>query len=101
MAALESAGKEVGEYAGDGQGEAERSAPSVSDSVDPLVDADSEVDDPSMEQEEDSSDDAKPFLILYDCETTGLSIYNDHIVEIAAEVIDSPHPLHFTSLVKT
>ena len=100
MAALEGAGKEVGEYSGDGQREAENSPPAVTDSVDPLVGADLEVDDASVEQE-DSSDDAEPLLILYDCETTGLSIYNDHIVEIAAEVIHSTDSRNFTRLVKT
>ncbi len=29
----------------------------------------------------------KPLIILYDCESTGLSIYRDHITEVAAKVI--------------
>ena len=45
-----------------------------------------------------------PLLFLYDCETTGLSIYNDHITDIASKVIACPVPLltpSFSSLVKT
>lgn len=53
--------------------------------------------DPSL----DDIDNAQPLLVLYDCETTGLNIYTDHIIEIAAEVINSPVPSLFSSLVKT
>ena len=66
-----------------------------------LEDVDSVVDDLSMEV---SSDHALPLLFLYDCETTGLSIYNDHIIEIAAEVVDCPVMCSngtFFSLIKT
>ena len=48
--------------------------------------------------------DEHPLLIFYDCETTGLSIYNEHLTDIAAKVIASPVPLSnptFSSLVKT
>ena len=38
-----------------------------------------------------STADAHPLLFFFDCETTGLSIYNDHITEIAAKVIAVPH----------
>lgn len=108
MEVLQDLGNTVGEYAGDGQGEAE--AESVSRAVDLDVDADvdvsadSGVDDLSMEQNEDSSDDAKPLLFLYDCETTGFSIYSDHIIEIAAMVVNCPVTCAndtFSSLVKT
>lgn len=97
MQALQSAGNEVGEYVGDGQGETE----TVGDDHPVVVDADPDVDDPSVEQDEDSSDDAQPVLFLYDCETTGLSIYNDHIIEIAAEVMNSHASHSFSKLVKT
>lgn len=45
-------------------------------------------------------------LFIYDCETTGLSIYNDHITQIAAKVIGVPSTVtlsqaSFTSLVHT
>ena len=69
------------------------------------VDADAlDVPPQSQEQQEDSTDNAHPLMFLYDCETTGLSIYNDHIIELAAEVMDCPVPhtnLSFSSLVKT
>ena len=34
---------------------------------------------------EDSSGDAYPLLFFYDCETTGFSVYDKHITEIAAK----------------
>ena len=107
MSTLRGLGSAVGEYVGDGQGETERSASSSSPSVDvDFVGAELGVDDQSSldETEEDSSDDAHPLLFLFDCETTGLSIYTDHITDIAAKVISSPVPLTsptFSSLVKT
>lgn len=70
-----------------------------------MVDAELGVEDQVVEFEEvDSSDDAYPLLIFYDCETTGLGIYNDHITDIAAKVVACPVPLSsptFSSLVKT
>ena len=57
-----------------------------------------------MGDEEDDIRDAQPLLIFYDCETTGFSIYNDHITDIGAKVVASPIPLSsptFSSLVKT
>lgn len=107
LEALRKLGTMVGEYVGNGQGEESAGVEqavdldAVNDSG--VVDADWEVDD--LEQIEDSSDDAHPLLFSYDCETTGLSIYNDHIIEIAAEVINCPVMSHnnasFSSLVKT
>jgi len=38
----------------------------------------------------DDSDDSQPLLILYDSETTGLSIYREQIIEIAAKIIACP-----------
>ena len=49
-------------------------------------------------------DHTHPLLFLYDCESTGLSIYKEHIIEIAAEVVDPPVSYSnttFESLVKT
>ena len=57
-----------------------------------------------VDLEEEVSTDAEPLLFLYDCETTGLSIYNDHITDIASKVIACPVSLlapSFSSLVKT
>ncbi len=64
-------------------------------------DAESGVDDQPQNDEEVSSDNANPLLIFYDCETTGLSIYNDHITDVAAKVVSSPVSLEtptFSSL---
>ena len=61
-------------------------------------------------EDEDDGDDkcevdgTRPLLILYDCETTGLSIYSEHITDIAAKVVDPPVQLGaptFSSLVRT
>lgn len=100
MGALQGLGSAIGEYVGDGQGELE------SDSVAQAMDVDDSrlVNEHSLEQHEDGTDNAHPLIILYDCETTGLSIYNDHIIEMAAEVVDCPVPHanpSFSSLVKT
>lgn len=105
MGALQGLGSAVGEYYGDGQGECYGMAEAMDSVAQAVVCDDSGlVEDLLLEQNEDSSDDAQPLLFLYDCETTGLSIYNDHIIEIAAEVVDCPVPhsnTTFTSLVKT
>jgi len=37
----------------------------------------------------DKPENSKPFRILYECETTVLSIYADHIVDIAPKVLNS------------
>ena len=47
-----------------------------------------------------------PLYIFYDCETTGLSIYKDHLTEMAAEVVFSENAPTLTqptysSLVRT
>lgn len=100
MEALQGVGNVVGEYAGDGQGETENVSPTEIDFYTDI----GEDDDLSVEQTEVSSDDAHPLYFLYDCESTGLSIYSDHIIEIAAEVVNSPvtsSNTTFASLVKT
>jgi len=91
----------VGEYIGDGKGESD-SAPEIQAVGVENMEADLTVDQ-SLEGEEDSTDNAHPLFIFYDCETTGLSIYNNHITDIAAKVVTSV-PLTdptFSSLVKT
>lgn len=105
MEALQGAGNVVGEYVGDGQGEFEDTTRIVD--FDEQIEASRDADwgDDSTESMEVSNDDStKPLLLLYDCESTGLSIYNEHIIEIAAEVVDPPASYSnttFTSLVKT
>ena len=99
MKALQELCSAVGEYHGSGQGEP--------DSVGHIVLSDDLelVKDLSEEQNEDSNNNAHPLMFLYDCETTGLSIYSDNIIEIAAEVFDCPVPhissTTYSSLVKT
>ena len=94
----------VGEYVGDGQGESENTAQEpVSEDLD-VVDAEPGVDDQLVDEDEESNDDLHPLLIFYNCETTGFSIYNDHITDIAAKVIACPVQLStptFSRLVKT
>ena len=37
--------------------------------------------------------DSQPLLAFFDCETTGFSIYNDHITDLGVKVVASPVPL--------
>ena len=83
MQQLRCAGATVGEYVGNGQGETEHTeTEDKCDDAEPVVDDHHECEDTSV----GSSDDANPLLIFYDCETTGFSIYSEHITEIAAKV---------------
>ena len=103
METLRGLGSAVGEYIGDGQGESSTVEPTHTADID-VDDAESGVDDQPQNDEEVSSDNANPLLIFYDCETTGLSIYNDHITDVAAKVVSSPVSLEtptFSSLVAT
>ena len=97
MTSLAGLGEAVGEYSGHGQGEQEYPT---------QLDQDGESDDEdSMETCDTNSEtsDTKP-VHIFDIETTGLSIYNDHITEIGAKVVGMPSQLispSFTSLVHT
>ena len=104
METLRGLGNAVGEYIGDGQGESGSDAQAAQAAA--LVDENAEpgVDDQLIDEEEDLSDNPHPLLFFYDCETTGFSIYDDHITEIAAKVVACPIPLQaptFSSLVRT
>ena len=107
MATLRGVGCSVGEYAGDGQGEEDEPPMAVEHATE---DADPEVDHQYLEEDEDEdrsacmTDDSRPLLVLFDCETTGLSIYSDHITDIGAKVLNPPVPVHvptFSTLVRT
>ena len=112
MGTLRRVGCTTGEYVGDGRGEAD----AMAECAPPLmvdngpVDADLSSEHQYAEGDEDDAgdkcvvDDTHPLLILFDCETTGLSIYADHITDIAAKVVDPPTELSaptFSSLVRT
>ncbi len=103
METIRGMGSAVGEYVGGGQGEL--STMEALTSVDVEIEAaEPGLDDQSQNNEEVSSDDAHPLLIFHDCETTGLSIYNEHITDVGAKVVASPVPLEtptFSSLVAT
>lgn len=103
METVRGVGCAVGEYVGNGQGEAETATQDLDlDDVRDDVDADPVE---SLDDENDNFDvDAQPLWIFYDCETTGFSIYSEHITDIAAKVVASPVPVTsptFTRLVKT
>lgn len=106
MDQLRCAGTSVAEYVGNGQGEKE-----CADVVETL-EADLAVSDVAVDDHYDHDqtsdhicDDSSLLLFIYDCETTGLGIYTEHITEIAAKVVGIPvsqvsQPT-FSSLVKT
>ena len=77
-------GQAVGEYRGNGQGEADH------DEQEDVLNTDPNVEGTDIQNEEHSSDNAYPLLFIYDCETTGFSIYNEHITEVAAKVSGVP-----------
>ena len=88
-------GQAVGEYRGNGQGEEEE--PSNLPDAEPIID--------EQEENEDSGDNTHPLYFFFDCETTGLSIYNDHMTELAAKTIGVPNSSvsqpTFSSLIHT
>lgn len=105
MATLRSVGCTVGAYVGDGRGEEEvcESAPVSSMDIVPGIQYVVSGDE-SMEQDCQELDGTRPLHFLFDCETTGLSIYADHITDIGAKVLNPPVPLTtttFSTLVRT
>ena len=105
METLRGLASAVGQYVGDGQAESSTQQQQHTSIDFDVVGAELGLDDQSLDDfDEESSDNAHPLLIFYDCETTGFSIYDDHITDIAAQVVDSPVQLEtpsFSSLVKT
>ncbi len=107
MERLRRAGYNVGEYTGDGLGES--MSVELQSAEEGTVDASPEVEHQELEEDDDDDgvdigSDDHPLLIFYDCEATGLSIYSDHITDIAAKVVACPIPLQqptFSSLVRT
>ena len=109
MEQLRGVGHAVGEYVGGGRGDIEEEMEDINedDAVDEercdLVDGSIQV--VEDEEEEDSIENAHPLLFFFDTETTGLNIYQDHIVELAAKVVGVPSTRitqpSFSSLVHT
>ena len=103
MEQLRGASHAVGEYVGGGRGDIEEEMGGIDeeDAVHEEVDCHLEEE----EEEEDSIENAHPLLFFFDTETTGLNIYQDHIVEIAAKVVGAPSARltqpSFSSLVHT
>ena len=89
-------GHSVGEYVGDGRADMENNeCAEGSDENEPADDVEPNQDDIDIygQFEDDGSgiaEDAHPLLFLFDTETTGLNIYEDHIIEIAAKVTGVP-----------
>ena len=88
----------MGEYVGDGMGETE----------------DTEYEDIEVEaypmdtnpEASINSENSTNLIFFYDCETTGFSIYDDHIIEVAAKVWIDINPIpcskpSYSSLVRT
>ena len=104
MESMRAAGCEVGVYVGNGQGETDTHMEELT-SVHLDGDNPSPSDDELPGEVDDGcGDDCVPLFILYDCESTGFSIYSDHITDIAAMVLHPPVPLNeptFSSLVRT
>ncbi len=81
----------TGEYVGDGQGEVDKTESAIDTSTNVL---DTELQCAADQDDEDESSgdvsESRPLLILYDCETTGPSIYSDHLTNLGAKVIQPP-----------
>jgi len=115
METLHDLGHAVGEYVGGGQGDASSNDDGEMENSDAEVEltgSQGDNDDDTnpdasdgQEEQEDSSDLAHPLMFFFDCEATGLSIYDDHITEIAAKVVGVPlssvSEPSFSSLVHT
>ena len=68
-------------------------------------DGEDEEDIEDGEADREDTENAHPLLFFFDTETTGLSIYDDHIVEIGAKVVGVPlstvTQASYTSLIHT
>lgn len=112
MAQRRDVGIAVGEYQGRGRGEDESSNPEVEpDNCDDDNNDDDSNNNDDEDNDGDNSDDDEatpqiPLLFFFDVETTGLMVYDDFIIEIAAKVIDIPESAvvsqySYQSLVRT
>ena len=94
MEELRGAGHAVGEYIGGGRAdmglEDDEGTETIDDQRTESVESGIEPDFDDGLDEDHLTEDAHPLLFLFDTETTGLNIYEDHIVEIAAKVTGVP-----------
>ena len=89
-------GIETGEYQGTGVGKSGANGREV----EPVDNATDEEEDQILEQIEIPS--TAPLLVFFDIETTGLDIYNDTIIDIAAKVVGATVSQRtYQSLVRT
>ena len=86
MGQLRGAGHSVGEYVGGANME------DVAECT--FEECDTDYDDVDGEQIENGDnvvkENAHPLFFFFDIETTGLSIYEDHIIEIASKIVGIP-----------
>ena len=83
MATLQAVGISVSHYTGHSAKDDDNS---ISDEQN-IDQADMDTSSPSFEDISDAiPDDSEPLLFFYDCETTGGSFHNDHIMEVASVV---------------
>ena len=106
MEQLRGAGHVVGEYVGGGRADLEQEDEGNDDQRMETDDSGIQLDcDDGLGEDAHTLEDAHPLLFLFDTETTGLNIYEDHIIEIAAKVTGVPLYVvtqpSFSSLVHT
>lgn len=110
MVQRQEVGIAVGQYQGGGQGENEAPDPDEEPAApvepEPMdTDCFSENDLGLEDTETVRSTHKAPLLFFFDVETTGLVVYNDFIIDIAAKVVDIPHSAvsqpSYTSLIRT
>lgn len=103
MITLRAVGCTTAEYVGS-SGTAEATSSTVEDEVDNEEDQPSgyEGDENNADESEEVSADVDrpsdelPLLFFFDCESTGGSMYTDHIVEVGAKVIAVPNSVNIT-----
>ena len=94
MVQRQEVGIAVGQYQGGGQGETVDPGPEV-EQVESVEPNEPDVSDHYEDDNENDSENAvpsseRPLLFFFDVETTGLGVYSDFIIDIAAKVFDIP-----------
>lgn len=98
-------GLAVGEYQGRGQGENLQTEAEPMDAVEMDFESGDEDDPGDNTETTVLPSNERPLLFFFDVETTGLVVYNDVIIDIAAKVVDIPpsavSQLTYQSLLRT